>query len=132
MPREAGGDHALSNLTLLCDGHHRARHDGFLSITGAAPELAFVWTNQPTHAALDRRERAAAIDSDESAAALEQRRAVASKFERAALTAQVRDALVALGFTAREARAAIDAARPVELTFESLLLAAIACCPKPS
>src|SRR5580698_885725 len=43
VPREAGGSHAPANLTLLCDGHHRAHHEGKLSITGAAPKLAFRW-----------------------------------------------------------------------------------------
>jgi len=36
-PREHGGDHALSNLTLLCEPHHRAFHAGRLVIRGTAP-----------------------------------------------------------------------------------------------
>jgi len=35
--REHGGDHALSNLTLLCGPHHRAFHAGRLVIRGTAP-----------------------------------------------------------------------------------------------
>jgi len=36
-PRERGGDHALPNLTLLCEPHHRAFHAGRLVIRGTAP-----------------------------------------------------------------------------------------------
>jgi len=36
-PREHGGDHSLSNLTLLCEPHHRAFHAGRLVIRGTAP-----------------------------------------------------------------------------------------------
>jgi hypothetical protein len=43
VPREAGGDHTPENLTLLCDGHHRAHHEGKLAITGRAPKLTFRW-----------------------------------------------------------------------------------------
>ncbi len=32
-----GGTHELSNLTLLCSGHHTAHHHGLLEITGEAP-----------------------------------------------------------------------------------------------
>ena len=39
VPREAGGGHGPENLTLLCDGHHRALHEGKLTITGKAPAL---------------------------------------------------------------------------------------------
>jgi len=43
VPREHGGSHTAENLTLLCDGHHRALHDGKLSITGSAPKLEVRW-----------------------------------------------------------------------------------------
>jgi hypothetical protein len=49
VPREAGGDHEATNLTLLCDGHHRLRHEGKLAITGKAPhQLVFARTVLPT------------------------------------------------------------------------------------
>lgn len=48
VPRASGGDHTPDNLTLLCDGHHRAVHDGWLSIAGAAPKLSFEWSRS-TH-----------------------------------------------------------------------------------
>jgi hypothetical protein len=41
VPRADGGDHKPENLTLLCDGHHRAHHEGKLAITGTAPALEF-------------------------------------------------------------------------------------------
>jgi hypothetical protein len=43
VPREHGGSHDAENLTLLCDGHHRALHEGKLSITGKAPKLDVRW-----------------------------------------------------------------------------------------
>ena len=45
VPRELGGSHTADNLTLLCDGHHRALHEGKLSITGSAPKLDVRWTH---------------------------------------------------------------------------------------
>jgi hypothetical protein len=33
-----GGTHDPSNLVVLCDGHHRVLHDGFLKISGRAPD----------------------------------------------------------------------------------------------
>lgn len=36
--REQGGTHAPSNLTILCDGHHKQHHDGVLTIGGRAPD----------------------------------------------------------------------------------------------
>jgi hypothetical protein len=48
IEQSRGGPHALWNLILLCDGHHRALHDGLISITGRAPyEVQFRWTFQP-------------------------------------------------------------------------------------
>jgi Holliday junction resolvasome RuvABC DNA-binding subunit len=36
--REHGGSHDAWNLLLLCDGHHKALHDGMITITGRAPD----------------------------------------------------------------------------------------------
>ena len=41
--RQDGGKHTLRNLCTLCDGHHLRHHDGRLVITGAAPDLSFLW-----------------------------------------------------------------------------------------
>ena len=48
VAREHGGSHKADNLTLLCDGHHRALHEGKLSITGSAPKLEVRWRDS-TH-----------------------------------------------------------------------------------
>jgi hypothetical protein len=39
VPREAGGSHEPDNLVLLCDGHHRAAHEGTLALSGSATKL---------------------------------------------------------------------------------------------
>src|SRR5450432_1147190 len=39
VARADGGNHEAGNLTLLCDGHHRALHNDKLVITGVAPDL---------------------------------------------------------------------------------------------
>lgn len=38
VPRAKGGRHVLSNLITLCDGHHKLLHDGFIAISGEAPD----------------------------------------------------------------------------------------------
>jgi hypothetical protein len=43
-----GGGHELSNLCLLCSGHHAALHAGLLSMRGEAPyDIQFCWTYGP-------------------------------------------------------------------------------------
>jgi hypothetical protein len=59
-----GGPHTLSNLTLLCSGHHAALHAGRLTIRGQAPyERQFRWTDPPPiPAGLDPRTREEVIE----------------------------------------------------------------------
>jgi hypothetical protein len=59
-----GGPHTLSNLTLLCSGHHAALHAGRLIIRGQAPyERQFRWTDPPPiPAGLDPRAREEVIE----------------------------------------------------------------------
>jgi hypothetical protein len=59
-----GGPHMLSNLTLLCSGHHAALHAGRLTMQGQAPyELQFCWTYPPPLAVgLDPRTREQLIE----------------------------------------------------------------------
>ncbi|MGE0400322.1 MAG: HNH endonuclease, partial [Kofleriaceae bacterium] len=38
VPRERGGTHDPSNLTLRCDSCHRAHHLGLITISGTAPD----------------------------------------------------------------------------------------------
>src|SRR5450432_84786 len=47
VARADGGNHEAGNLTLLCDGHHRALHHGKLAITGIAPELTCRFVHDP-------------------------------------------------------------------------------------
>jgi hypothetical protein len=52
--RSHGGTHHVWNLIVLCDGHHRLLHDGFLRITGRAPDnLLFERNGVPMRAASD-------------------------------------------------------------------------------
>ena len=44
--REQGGDHAVTNLCVLCFGCHKRHHDGDLQIAGSAPDaLQFAWNH---------------------------------------------------------------------------------------
>lgn len=48
IPQSQGGPHALWNLLLVCDGHHRALHDGLLFMSGRAPlDVQFQWKFKP-------------------------------------------------------------------------------------
>lgn len=43
-----GGKHELSNITLLCSGHHSALHGGLLTMQGQAPyHIQFRWVYSP-------------------------------------------------------------------------------------
>jgi hypothetical protein len=43
-----GGGHEISNLTLLCSGHHSALHTGLLAMKGQAPyHVEFRWVYRP-------------------------------------------------------------------------------------
>ena len=53
-----GGDHALRNLTTICDLHHRAVHFGKLTIRGTAPDRLTFQFHQP-------RDRRNITDDDE-------------------------------------------------------------------
>jgi hypothetical protein len=58
-----GGGHELSNLTLICSGHHAALHAGLLTVKGEAPYLVeFRWTfGGPVPLGLDPAARSALI-----------------------------------------------------------------------
>src|SRR6185295_10109044 len=58
-----GGTQELSNLCLLCTGHHSALHAGLLTIRGRAPyELELRWTCAPIPLGLSPAAREALID----------------------------------------------------------------------
>ena len=84
--REDGGSHEPSNLTIRCSACHRAHHAGRLMITGTAPHR--IETRRP--------------DESHSKSA--------SKLDDAVMRAQVREALVGMGWTAAIARNAVEAA----------------------
>lgn len=125
--RAHGGEHTPANLILICDGHHKAAHDGLLTIGGtAADQLVFTRngkrlvdarspgeerSTRELHAvrkhalasggANERRPRAA---NDEAASGSKNRFADVVKLE------QAKQALLQLGFKPRAARQALDAA----------------------
>ena len=47
VSRSDGGNHDASNLTLLCDGHHKALHEGKLRLSGQAPNIVVRFVNDP-------------------------------------------------------------------------------------
>ena len=47
VPRSQGGSHHASNLTCLCDGHHKALHEGKLVLSGSAPNVTVRFANDP-------------------------------------------------------------------------------------
>jgi hypothetical protein len=63
IEQASGGTHELSNLCLLCSGHHAALHAGLLTIRGRAPyELELRWAYAPMPFGLGSAEREALID----------------------------------------------------------------------
>ena len=62
VPRSLGGTNELSNLVLLCAGHHQLHHEGKLRIEGRAPAVDISWVvadhAEPPPARTERRERA--------------------------------------------------------------------------
>jgi hypothetical protein len=128
IPRSSGGGHGADNLTLLCDGHHTALHDGKLTITGKAPDLEVRWVpsgeRQETHVGIDRSgDRVGASETEEP-----------SRFAFVALKTEVKRALVQQGFNKHEATAAVEAAAThvgAGATLEVLLFEALRRCPRP-
>ena len=120
VPRAAGGDHTPENLTLLCDGHHVALHEGKLTITGKAPKLDI------------RMIKHAHLGAVESAEVDRSRETPAAKLERVARMVEVKHALVDLGYTRTEARAAVETvmARTRATTIDQLLVEALQACRK--
>jgi 5-methylcytosine-specific restriction endonuclease McrA len=47
VPRNQGGGHHASNLTCLCDGHHKALHEGKLLLSGSAPNIIVRFVHDP-------------------------------------------------------------------------------------
>jgi len=160
VPRAEGGTHKPDNLTLLCDGHHRALHERKLTISGKAPALEIRWTHQPDASPTDVGRSPSAsthvIQPSSTWADVGQcpswspdvgpsvsthvgqrsslREPAGARLARARLKEEAKQALVALRFSKKEATAAIDAAL-TELghgaTLEQLLFASLRRCSPP-
>jgi hypothetical protein len=127
-----GGLHELENLTLLCDGHHRALHDGKLTITGKAPNLVvqFVRPDDDAHVGIGRSGHDEVADMDDDACGGHGGRSVRSeaagdddahvgtsrpgdapsRFERVKMMTEAKQALVQLKIPKHLARDAVAAA----------------------
>jgi hypothetical protein len=147
VPRAAGGSHEPENLTLLCDGHHRALHDGKLTITGKAPDLVVTWAHDPPAASAAGAARGIAsyrnatsteLESFQDSAARPEsitphvgRECDRNRFELAKLVAEAKQALVQLGFRKPAAHDAVIAALDElgnDATIERLCFEAIRRC----
>jgi hypothetical protein len=122
VAREDGGDHSPTNLITLCTFHHRARHNGHLRITGTAPgHVVFAHADGRCYGQAVRAERyPAAADHPERT---EDAFALAKSTLRTA------------GFSAAEARAAVENARAhvgAGATLEDVIRASLRACPRPS
>ncbi|HET9991952.1 MAG TPA: DUF222 domain-containing protein [Kofleriaceae bacterium] len=131
VPRHVGGGHEAENLTLLCSGHHRALHDGRLTITGRAPALIVEWTNGvvATEAAdLEPAMAPPATPSQSHVGHAELRHGEPSNYDWTVKKTQATQALKQLDIAIPAARAFVEeAARqlPRTATFEQLLRAAL-------
>jgi hypothetical protein len=43
VQRKDGGKHTMSEIAVLCSGHHQQLHRGRLVIVGSPPDLTFEW-----------------------------------------------------------------------------------------
>jgi Holliday junction resolvasome RuvABC DNA-binding subunit len=116
-----GGDHDPANLTLICDGHHKVLHQGLLTITGRAPdELTFVRDGKrlvDTRSTIEHKaSETLRADIENSRKDTEKHNACAARvpkrhrFDDVVKLEHAKQALMQLGFKARAARAALNAA----------------------
>jgi len=131
VAREHGGDHSLSNLTLLCEAHHHALHAGHLTITGTAPHhLRFAHADgrgYGEHAFAQPDCRAAVASS-----AVSQTRAHVNDNPGEDIFAQATSALRNSGYPAAIANAAVDSVRvhvDAASGLEDVIKAALRECP---
>ena len=138
VPQELGGPHTLENLIALCDGHHAAHHRGDITIDGPADRavivnVAAMRADEIVH--VDNRSDQPADDADE---AYEDREIVhvdnrSDQPRAASLQGDAILALTTLGFTKREAIAAVEAAlAEAPASLDRLVFEALRRCPKPS
>ena len=143
----------------VCSSHHRALHDGLLTITGKAPNVEVRWTRETESSPHVGRARDDGSKATAKAEKYEQGRphvgptpepdkdiaagpgprnttagTARTAFEAVAIRNDANQALVQLGFKRHEARAALDAACAgvgPDATLEQLVVEALRHCPKP-
>lgn len=117
--REHGGDHEPENLTVLCDGHHAALHDGTLRITGRAPDIVVTRTWDVPAAAPVQSHVGSSGES--------------SHVGRGRIDVDALLALTTLGFKKREAQRVLELARAdldEDAGLEAVVRAALRYCPR--
>jgi 5-methylcytosine-specific restriction endonuclease McrA len=132
LPREHGGTHELTNLALLCAGHHRALHAGLIVIEGDAASFNVLWISNVPHVG-------DSADSDNSARGTKasirevQVPHVGDLVLRDDHARDVEAALVRLGFRRVEAREAVARAiaQSGASNVEVLMREALRACPRP-
>ena len=129
VPRHLGGGHEPENLTLLCSGHHRALHDGHLTITGHSPDLVVEWTHRTEDEPITRQQPLSPRDAN---ADTKPQPHVGprepSNYARTVIKTEAMLALTQMGFKNYEARALVDRALeelPRDVTFEQVLRKAL-------
>jgi hypothetical protein len=132
--REHGGGHESENLTLLCDGHHTALHDGTIRITGSAPDLVVTRSWEVPGPAGESSHVGPPLPPGEpSHVGPPLPPGEPSHVGRAAVDADALLALTGLGFTKPQARRALALARE-DLTdradLDAVVRAALRYCPR--
>jgi hypothetical protein len=151
--RSHGGSNEIWNLTTTCSAHHKYLHEGLLTIRGKAPHaLEFAWREVPTEPVVikpilppDRSDPKGVVDPPDppdGIGAVEDktsprtvktaRRELADeRMNQAMIEDSARAALVAAGYRPREARAAVESARPhvgASATLEQMIREALRQC----
>ncbi|HEX7704710.1 MAG TPA: RuvA C-terminal domain-containing protein, partial [Kofleriaceae bacterium] len=122
-------------LTSLCDGHHKALHQGKLKLAGRAPNITLRFANDPaiphveTHVSARHAEATSTphVESHVTARHLETT-STSSAYATAVMRAEAKQALQKLGFKPPISSKCVDAAlasRPPPATLEQLIRAAL-------
>jgi len=133
VPRHLGGGHEAENLILLCGGHHRALHDGALSITGPASDITVTWTNKASampHVGHAARHADSALPAVRTPTLMPPATHVVPRtnYERVVMKTEAVQAMTQLGFPKATARTLVDAALAAasdDATLEQLIRAAL-------
>ena len=129
VPRTQNGTHDASNLTSLCDGHHKALHEGKLMLSGRAPNIIARFVNDPsiphveTHVAARHLETKPAPHVETTAYAM------------AVMRAEAKQALRQLGFSPLLSSKCVELAlvsHPPPTTLEQLIRVALRCSTQDS